>query len=118
MCILPGRGVTSFRALFEVKDAMGEILSEKQDSPGITVTRKMACVMASSPQTYSVLQSGLVKYASKLQQPRKGELLHTIVSWQSETALALLAWYSVPAEEAARFKAFFAKEVGIHNEMF
>ena len=119
VCIVPGGGVVSFRALVVVKDTTGTTSRESEVSPVVKVTRKMQCLLGGdAAKTLNVTVAGALEHATKLQQPRKNEVLLVIVSWRSETELSLLAWSEVDKEEQASISAHFAKECDVHAAMF
>ena len=111
--------MVSFRALVVLKDATGTTKRESELSPVVKVTRKMQCVFAREvPTSLDVTVAGTLDHATKLQQPRKNEVLLAIVSWRSEKELSLLAWSEVNQDEKDFTIENFAKECDLHAVMF
>ena len=65
-----------------------------------------------------VTVAGSLDHATKLQQPRKTEVILAIVSWRSAKELSLLAWSDVDSTELATTGQHFSKECDIHKAMY
>jgi hypothetical protein len=119
--LVPGGTAQKFRALLTVLDKQAtteraEDATRADDaSAAVRCSRKVSCALKDEADTttYIINSVGPINFATRLLTPRKGELLHAIVSWRSKTQLALLAFVSAAdtEEDAAAFRDFFATEV-------
>ena len=121
--LVPGGSCQKFRALLKVEDkqAVTQRVEDgarvEDSSPAVRCSRKVSCALRgdASTATYTVNAVGPLSFATRLLTPRKGELLHAIVSWKSTTQLALLAFVvaAESPEEATAFAKFFEKETNL-----
>ena len=123
--VVPGGTTQMFRALLIVTDKQGtteptETTARTEEaSPAVRCRRKVTCALqeTAEPVTHILQSVGSLSFATKLLQPRKGEILHAIVTWRSQAELTLIAFATAADKEADAqlFKQFFAKEVEIAN---
>jgi hypothetical protein len=119
LAVVPGGGADSFRVLVRVVDKPPTAERESEASPAVRVTRKVECVLAPSQNTQpvSVTFSGPINVATNFLPPRKGEVIHALVSWRCDDALTLLSFCDAPFD-AAQYDAYqllFRKEVDLHK---
>jgi hypothetical protein len=119
LAVVPGGGADSFRVLVRVVDKPPTAERESEASPAVRVTRKVVCVFSPSQSTQpvNVTFSGPINVATKFLSPRKGEVIHALVSWRCGDALTLLSFCETPSD-AAEYDAYqllFQKEVDLHK---
>ena len=124
---VPGGSALQFRALLVIvdKEASLERVADTEDkpddpAPALRCTRKVQCLCRPDDDntTYDVTSMGALSFAHLWSQPRKNEVLHTLLSWRGENDLTLVAFFPVAQtiDQAAAFKKFFAREVELKSQ--
>ena len=118
VAVVPGGSAECFRGLLEIMDKPPTAERESDTSPACRVSRKAACVLR--PQgdttTYTVTLTGPINVATRLLAPRKGEVIHAVLTWRSKTMVTVIAFApALEARDIDAYKKFFALEVDLHK---
>ena len=117
--LVPGGSAECFRALLELADKPPTAERESDTSPAVRVTRKVFCALspAESKETFVLTQSGPLNLVTRFLIPRKGEIIHAVVTWRKAGPLTLLCFASVSAEpdQTASHKDLFRLETALHS---
>jgi len=113
MSVVAGGGaVLMFRAFLELADKPGGVQRESDTSPACRVTRKVFCGLRGEEevQTYQITQEGAIDEVTHLQGPKKGDFVHCLLAWRSQTRLSVLAFTAIDKESNVAFRNFFHAE--------